>query len=551
MLNHKEQNKMNITSKHQLDRFTQAEVQELIKGGRIYAMDREDGGRYPLVVFSEPLNPAWNAADAWMIDAAGVKDPDHATCPVPVWMSDVLHLDFAPPSLRAEILEYALARPKTYAFGLPADDKICGLRAFGVGPTQEVARVDAIARLLARFPQLGKSAKVLHSDALPAKLLHALRDCSAVVMNTIKGVIPGSEATGHDFATNETHVVVCVLQSQGAGSSAPVDAVEARARWFKVGKGQLDSEQLELVDWWEVADSISPEVEVARQVVPAAPLWVAPAGPVVSGRSIDPDVLSILGRCTVEGSGIRLPAEKLDRRLYEKVNEVLTALGGKWKGGKVQAHKFDEDPGDILAAVLATGSFTKPQDFGFFPTPPELVERVLAMVRIEPGMHLMEPSAGSGAFAVPMARMVGSMDAVTAYELLSQNVKLLREAGLTDVRQGDFLQVEPEPIFNLVIMNPPFSGGADMAHVMHATRFLKPDGELVAITSASWKFNGNKKSQAFREFVDLVEADVEDVAAGAFRASGTNVSTQIIRMDACNFPWNQVEQVRRRERASC
>ncbi|MDF9812984.1 hypothetical protein [Streptomyces sp. SPB162] len=44
---------------------------------------------------------------------------------------------------------------------------------------------------------------------------------------------------------------------------------------------------------------------------------------------IDPDVLDVLRAATVDGPALRLNGQ-LERKLYERVNLALHALGGVW-----------------------------------------------------------------------------------------------------------------------------------------------------------------------------------------------------------------------------
>ena len=78
-------------------------------------------------------------------------------------------------------------------------------------------------------------------------------------------------------------------------------------------------------------------------------------------------------------------------------------------------------------------------------------------------------------------------------------------------------------------------------HVAHAARFVKPDGVLVAIMSPSWQTRDTSAAAAFRQFAKASQADVKSIPAGAFRESGTDVATVLVRMDACNFPWNRAD----------
>ena len=279
----------------------------------------------------------------------------------------------------------------------------------------------------------------------------------------------------------------------------------------------------------------------SKPVVIASEL--ADGSPVPKGKKIDADVLEVLESCRIDGFRVYLPATQLRRDLYDRVNEVLAAFGGQWKSGKVKAHVFQDDPAPLLEIAIGTGEFLRPQDFGYFPTGAREVERVMELADVAPGMNTLEPSAGSGAFALAMLQAVGNdPDLVTACELLPGNAKVLREAGLTKVIQGDFLSMEPQPIFDRVIMNPPFNGGIDVDHVLHATKFLNAQGRLTAITSVGWTHNSTKKATAFRDFVNDVDGFIDDIEAGAFKDAGTNVATKILCIEAENLPWYRDSQ---------
>ncbi len=77
-------------------------------------------------------------------------------------------------------------------------------------------------------------------------------------------------------------------------------------------------------------------------------------------------------------------------------------------------------------------------------------------------------------------------------------------------------------------MNPPFSDGQDIAHVMAAWPLLKPGGRLVAITSPGWKFRQTKPYTTFKSWLEEVGALTEDLPAGTFAESGTEISTTMI-----------------------
>lgn len=61
---------------------------------------------------------------------------------------------------------------------------------------------------------------------------------------------------------------------------------------------------------------------------------------------------------------------------------------------------------------------------------------------------------------------------------------------------------------------------------------------LIALMSPSYQSRGTTVASKFRDFADASQAEVEDIPAGTFRESGTEVATVLLRMDASNFPWN-------------
>jgi type I restriction-modification system DNA methylase subunit len=80
-------------------------------------------------------------------------------------------------------------------------------------------------------------------------------------------------------------------------------------------------------------------------------------------------------------------------------------------------------------------------------------------------------------------------------------------------------------------MNPPFAKQADIAHVTHAAKFLKPGGRLVSVMSASVTFRTDAKTEAFRGFINSKGAAHEKLAGGAFKESGTMVNAVIVSFD--------------------
>ncbi len=192
--------------------------------------------------------------------------------------------------------------------------------------------------------------------------------------------------------------------------------------------------------------------------------------------------------------------------------------------GKVERKK--EDPIAVRKRELQFANIP-----GYFPTPRPLAERLVAAAAIQPGMRVLEPSAGSGSIAEvirerhPDARL----DVIEHQHTLRE---LLRDQGFTVVAT-DFTQYEPAPVrYDRIIMNPPFEQRQDTQHIRHALNLLAPGGRLVAIASGSFPSRGDKDSAALREWIERLGGTIEKLPEGSFADSGTSVSTVLVVVDA-------------------
>lgn len=238
---------------------------------------------------------------------------------------------------------------------------------------------------------------------------------------------------------------------------------------------------------------------------------------------ITTDVLAVLDRAEIDGPALRLTGQ-LDRTLYVATNKVLEAAGGKWNRYK-KAHLFDGDAADVMEPVILTGEITTAQDIGYFPTPPAIVQQLIELADLQPGMTVLEPSAGRGAIAGPIAALGCHVDCI---ELQRDNALAISDANIgRDLAVADFLTVEPSADYDRVVMNPPFARQADIAHVTHALGFLKPGGLLVAVMSNGVTFRSNKATGAFCKLLAECGGDIHNLPEGSFLASGTGVNTVI------------------------
>ncbi len=162
--------------------------------------------------------------------------------------------------------------------------------------------------------------------------------------------------------------------------------------------------------------------------------------------------------------------------------------------------------------------------YQLFQTPADLAAELVALLDLQPGARVLEPSAGLGRLLDALAPKAPS--AVVAVEIAPACAGVLFQqdrAGIS-IRQADFLKLAPAELglFDAIVMNPPFHARTDIRHILHAMKFLKPGGRLAAICMA-----GNSRELALRHFAK----SWIPLPPGAFRAEGTNTPTVMLRID--------------------
>ncbi|MGA5767383.1 methyltransferase [Streptomyces pseudogriseolus] len=241
--------------------------------------------------------------------------------------------------------------------------------------------------------------------------------------------------------------------------------------------------------------------------------------------NVPTDVLQVLDRAHTDGPRLTLTGT-LDRKLYLDTDKVLKAAGGKWNR-KDRAHLFDGDAADAIEQIILTGQVTSAkQQFGYFPTPAPIVQQLIEHADIQPGMRVLEPSAGRGAIALAAVRAGAVVDCVEIQPEHANAITAEREHSIT-VLCADFLTTDPQPVYDRVVMNPPFARQADITHVKHAYEALKPGGRLVAVMSAGVTFRQTSAAVAFRSRLAALGGQLHPLPEGAFKESGTGVNTVI------------------------
>ena len=248
-------------------------------------------------------------------------------------------------------------------------------------------------------------------------------------------------------------------------------------------------------------------------------------------------VLDILKRCTVDGLVVKLPAEQLEKEVYEEVKKKLMLIGGKWKGGNTQGFVFEEDPTALLAEIADGGDRNLKKENQFFPTPKDIAEQMISYLpAVGPSMKILEPSAGDGSL-IKAFRAAYPDIPVDCFELMELNRKKLAEIPGANIIGNDFIETVSIDTYNLVrgqydiiIANPPFTKNQDIDHIMSMYECLKPGGTIITLASPSWTFGNQHKQVVFKEWLETHEVYPVTLPDKSFVRSGTGITPVLLQI---------------------
>lgn len=236
---------------------------------------------------------------------------------------------------------------------------------------------------------------------------------------------------------------------------------------------------------------------------------------------IEETVIEVLKSSEIKSKSLRLPAGKMDRKLYEKVAKLMKEIGGKWSSAK-KAFLFKEDITETVDDIIHAGEYVSDKKlYQFFPTPIELARQIVESAAIQPGERCLEPSAGQG----NIAQFMPSPDCI---ELDAKNRDILIEKGF-HVVGTDFLKFVPEQPYDVIVMNPPFAKGQDAQHVLKAIELATR--KVVAIASSGCLFRTDSIYRQLRESVQQYGGTITELPEKAFKDSGTLVNTVLIEVE--------------------
>ena len=241
--------------------------------------------------------------------------------------------------------------------------------------------------------------------------------------------------------------------------------------------------------------------------------------------------------CRVDARDLYLPEIELDREFFLEVKKQITLAGGSWQGGRNQCFRFDF-PADNVLKSLANGEVLNfKKDNQFFETPDDVIYTLWMLADVQKGDEILEPSAGRFAIGKSLWESCITYDRkpIDCYELNEHNQQYLRNFPHANLIGSDFLLAQPTKVYDVILANPPFARFADVDHVMHMTKFLKPGGRIVSVMSTGWQTQYSKKVTAFKDYLKTAHHEIFELEKGVFKVSGTNVSACVIAIDGTDY----------------
>lgn len=186
----------------------------------------------------------------------------------------------------------------------------------------------------------------------------------------------------------------------------------------------------------------------------------------------------------------------------------------------LQSAVIPPDPNAIrLRDMLYRAKMYQKGDIQF--TPPELAKELVALAGVRKDSRVLEPEAGIGNIADAAKEVTDHVDCIERMTDFCEILKLKKH----NVIGNDLLTAETAPIYDAVVMNPPFS--EECEHIKRAFDFLRPGGSLVAVCSSSIQWKSTRKYEQFRDWLSEHTHSIDECGA-KFEITGVHTVVLVV-----------------------
>lgn len=211
--------------------------------------------------------------------------------------------------------------------------------------------------------------------------------------------------------------------------------------------------------------------------------------------------------------------KRLQKAGITNTEELISAV--KQFDALLQSAVTPPDPNAVrLRDLLYRAQMCQKGDIQF--TPPELAKELIALAGIDESSRVLEPEAGIGNIADAAKEVTENVDCIERMVEFQEILRLKKHNVIAD----DLMDTEIQPVYDAVIMNPPFS--EECEHIQQAFDFVRPGGSLVAVCSNSIQWKNTCKYEQFREW--LAE-HTHSIGNSNAKFEMTGVHTVVLVMD--------------------
>lgn len=210
----------------------------------------------------------------------------------------------------------------------------------------------------------------------------------------------------------------------------------------------------------------------------------------------------------------------LKRELEDKVSEILD----NESDGKLTDKQIEQ----FIKENEATSFSKVDKSLDYYPTPVDVVKKMIDKADLRCGQKILEPSAGKGNIADAIVQKIGNCADLHVIEYSDHN-RMLLEAKNYNVVGTNFLEFGTVSrnergipkfadgvLYDRIVMNPPYNNGADFVHISHAYKLLADDGILVALVPAESYLGLGREATQKRAFIEANEGTITVIKASDY-----------------------------------
>lgn len=211
--------------------------------------------------------------------------------------------------------------------------------------------------------------------------------------------------------------------------------------------------------------------------------------------------------------------KRLQKAGITDTDELAAAI--EWFDTLLQSAVIPPDPNAArLRDMLYRAKMYQKGDIQF--TPPELAKELVALAGVRKDSRVLELEAGIGNIADAAKEVTDNVDCIERMTDFCEILKLKKH----NVIANDLLTAETAPIYDAVVMNPPFS--EECEHIKRAFDFVRPGGSLVAVCSSSIQWKSTRKYEQLRDWLSEHTHSINECGA---KFEMTGVHTVILVME--------------------